>query len=367
MPLPRGIVDSSKHIYAFAKYDRTDTMTSNKLIAWWLLAIVAISIIMVVLGGLVRLTSSGLSMVEWHIVTGIIPPLSEADWQAAFEKYKQFPEFKLLNSSMQLSDYKFIYLMEYAHRMLGRFLGLFFGLPLLYFWRRKIIPKAHMPRYIGLFSLLVFQGIFGWYMVLSGLSSMPHVSHYRLTGHLLLALAFIGICFWTALSEFSQYPAVRTNGGSKKIERTFGALFLLLIVQLALGGLVAGLKAGLVSSTFPQMQNAWIPSTLWTLSPWYINFFENSFLIHFLHRWNGFILLFGVIVLLVLVSKDRLSAVLSGPMLIIILITLVQVMLGVLTILTQVPVPLASMHQTVAIFLFLGLLAAMHKMRYSSE
>ena len=249
-------------------------MTTNRQLAIWLLAVSALIVVLVVYGGWVRLTRSGLSIVEWNVVTGVVPPLSAADWESEFAKYRQTPEYQLVNYGMELDEFKFIYYMEFGHRLLGRIAGLLFVLPLLYFLCRRAIPRAHIPAYLGIGLLFALQGLVGWLMVKSGLDDRPQVSHLRLTLHLCCALALLAACLWQALGYLSSaseaWPVPRS------VRRLCAWLFAAICLQIAAGGLVAGLKAGHLSDTFPKMFGVWIPAGLWSMQPPLLNLLDNA-------------------------------------------------------------------------------------------
>lgn len=324
--------------------------------------ITALSAVMVVLGGIVRLTESGLSIVEWKLVTGIVPPLSEEAWAKEFSKYQQSPEYQKVNYGMSVQEFKFIFYMEYAHRMLGRLLGLAYFLPFLVFWRRGYFDRKELVR-LGLIALLmVLQGVFGWFMVKSGLVDVPRVSHYRLTGHLLLALLFLGLTMWTGLAWWNRNKAVVKHEVSATARRTTLALFALLIVQIALGGMVAGMRAGQVSNTFPKMAGVWVPDFIWSIQPWYVNFFENPFMVHFLHRWNAFIVVMLAVVALWLLRREVPTFSIQVALRVFAYLLGVQFFLGVLTIMLHVPIGLASTHQAVAVMLFMTLVYILHSL-----
>lgn len=329
---------------------------TNKSVAHWLFLTAALAGIMVVFGGLVRLTYSGLSMVEWHVVTGAIPPIGDAAWQEVFTKYKQSPEYQLVNAGMSLQEFKFIFLMEYGHRILGRIIGLIFIVPFLVFWRKKRITKSDLPVFAGIGFLLAFQGFFGWYMVRSGLIDQPQVSHFRLTGHLLLALAFLAACLWTGLYWLQKVQPLPAGRIAPKTRRLGVLLLAFLILQLALGGMVAGMRAGTVSHTFPTMEGSWIPPLLFSLQPGYKNLLENPILLHFLHRWNAFIVLLLAIFVYARLRREHVAMPVQRATFIVLNLTLIQAFLGVATILLHVPLVLASLHQAVALLLFVSVM-----------
>ena len=261
-------------------------MTTNRQLATWLLAVSALIVVLVVYGGWVRLTRSGLSIVEWNVVTGVVPPLSAAAWESEFAKYRQTPEYQLVNYGMGLDEFKFIYHMEFGHRLLGRLAGLLFVVPLLYFLCCRAIPRAHIPAYLGIGLLFALQGLVGWLMVKSGLDDRPQVSHLRLTLHLCCALALLAACLWQALGYLSS--AAEARPVPRTTRRLCAWLFAAICLQIAAGGLVAGLKAGYLSDTFPKMFGVWVPAGLWSMQPPLVNLLDNATTVHFQHRFFAF-------------------------------------------------------------------------------
>ncbi|MBL4788769.1 MAG: COX15/CtaA family protein, partial [Kordiimonadaceae bacterium] len=221
----------------------------HRLVANWLFFMAFAVFLMVIVGGATRLTESGLSMVNWNPVTGALPPLDEAAWQKEFSDYKTSPEYQIKNHGMSLEDFKGIFYWEWGHRLLGRLLGVFFFIPLVWFWARGQIPRGYKPKLVALFVLGGSQGLLGWYMVQSGLVNEPAVSHYRLTAHLMLALFIFAVLFWTALSLRRPDP-VR---GTRKFRILTFFVLVVAILQLTMGALVAGLKAGHIFNTWPLM------------------------------------------------------------------------------------------------------------------
>ena len=254
-------------------------MTTNRQLAVWLIAVSALIVVLVVYGGWVRLTRSGLSIVEWNVVTGVVPPLSAAAWENEFAKYRQTPEYQLVNYGMELDAFKFIYYMEFGHRLLGRLAGLLFVVPLIYFLCRRAIPRAHIPAYLGIGLLFALQGLVGWLMVKSGLDDRPQVSHLRLTLHLCCALALLAACLWQALGYLSS--AAEAQSVPRTTRRLCIWLFAAICLQIAGGGLVAGLKAGHLSDTFPKMFGVWVPASLWAMQPPLVNLLDNPTTVHF--------------------------------------------------------------------------------------
>ncbi len=302
---------------------------------------------MIAFGGLVRLTRSGLSIVEWNVITGIIPPLSENHWQSEFALYKQSPEYTKINFGMSLSDFKFIYHMEFWHRFFGRILGLIYLVPLILFLYKRCIPRKEIWRYSGIGLLFVLQGVIGWLMVKSGLEDRPSVSHIRLTLHLLGALALLTACLWSAFTHLLP-PRILISSRIRKMSKL---LLITLTLQIAAGGLVAGLKAGYVSNTFPLMFQELIPNGLLSLQPTVINLLDNPTTVHFQHRWFGFFIL-GISALIYWLGRRETSRLLRYATIAIFGLCLIQIFLGIFTVMSSVAISIASLHQIVAIALF---------------
>lgn len=320
---------------------------SNKTIGYWLLTISVLIFLMIAFGGLVRLTRSGLSIVEWNVITGIIPPLSENHWQSEFALYKQSPEYKKINFGMNLVDFKFIYHMEFWHRFFGRILGLFYLVPLSLFLYKRWIPRKEIWRYLGIGLLFVLQGVIGWLMVKSGLEDRPSVSHIRLTLHLLGALALLTACLWSAFTHLLP-PRILISSRIRKMSKL---LLITLTLQIAAGGLVAGLKAGYVSNTFPLMFQELIPNGLLSLQPTVINLLDNPTTVHFQHRWFGFFIL-GISALVYWLGRREISRLLRYATVAVFGLCLIQIFLGILTVMSSIAISIASLHQIVAIALF---------------
>jgi cytochrome c oxidase assembly protein subunit 15 len=318
-----------------------------RALARWLLAVAALVVTIVAVGGITRLTESGLSITEWKPVTGALPPLSEAQWQAEFAAYQRIGEYQQLNgpAGMTLADYKFIYFWEWLHRLLGRLIGLAFALPLAWFWIRKEVPAGYKPRLIALLALGGLQGVFGWYMVRSGLNAQAtDVSHFWLSIHLLTALITLAGLIWTALDllTLARDPAAlpaRLTGLSI-------AAGLILFVQLLLGAWVAGLNAGLASDTWPLMQGKLVPEADWSRGAgWALT--HDPYLLHFLHRWWAWVAVAALVVLARAVKRSG-----NRPASIAIHSAFgTQIVLGVATVLTAVALWLAVLHQLVGALL----------------
>jgi cytochrome c oxidase assembly protein subunit 15 len=316
-------------------------------IARWLLGVACLVIAMVVIGGITRLTESGLSITEWKPVTGAIPPLNEAQWQEEFANYQQIGEYQQVAgpAGMTLADYKFIYFWEWSHRLLGRLIGLAFALPLVWFWLRRAIPSGYKPRLVALLALGGLQGAFGWYMVRSGLNpEMTDVSHFWLSIHLLTALFTLAGLVWTAL----DLKRLATDPSAQPAALPLLAVIvsLILFVQLLLGAWVAGLNAGHASDEWPLMNGRLIPDL--TYPDGFIHaVLYNPILIHFLHRWWAWV---AVLALIVLARACKNAG--HRPASIAIHVTFgTQILLGIATVVTGVSLWLAVLHQLFGAFL----------------
>lgn len=314
-------------------------------LARWLFVVAAMVVAIVAVGGITRLTESGLSITEWKPVTGALPPLTEAQWQAAFEGYKRIPQYTEVNgpAGMTLADYKFIFFWEWVHRLLARLIGLAFALPLAWFWVKRAIPAGYKPRLVALLALGGLQGAVGWWMVSSGLTHDVKVSHFRLAAHLLVALATLGGLVWTALDLRAL-----ARGEARSRLTGFGALALiLLVIQLFFGALVAGLRAGYVASDWPLMNDSFVPAGIdWSRGAAHA-LLNDPFLIHFVHRWWAWIV---VAVLVVMGRKLRgrgerqASMAVHGAF-------GTQILLGIATVMTGVSLWIAVLHQLVGALL----------------
>lgn len=336
---------------------------NERQIAYWLLVLCLVVFIMLVIGGATRLTHSGLSMVEWDPLMGWIPPMGEAQWSETFAKYQQTPEFQQLNTEMDLEGFKGIFLLEYVHRVWGRLIGLFFLLPFLYFLVRGRIRRPLVPKLVTMFVLGGLQGVMGWYMVKSGLVDNPYVSQYRLTAHLLFAFAIVGYMLWVALGML--YPREDTRSSDQRGLRWLTAgIAALIVITVASGGLVAGLKAGFTYNTFPLMEGQFVPDGYGMLSPFYLNFFDNIAAVQFDHRWLAMatLIMIGYLYLMGLRHSDTSARARLGLLLLLVAVV-VQVVLGVSTLLLAVPTWLAVTHQGGAMVLFAVSLFALHALR----
>ena len=309
---------------------------------------------MVVVGGATRLTESGLSMVNWNPVTGVLPPLSETAWQEEFSDYKTSPEYQLKNAGMSLDDFKGIFYWEWGHRLLGRLIGLIFFVPLVWFWVKGRIPKGYKPRLVTLFFLGGLQGLLGWYMVMSGLVNEPAVSHYRLAAHLGLALFLFAVILWTALSLLNPKPV----GFSSGLKRLVHTAMLVLIVQLFMGALVAGLKAGHIFNTWPLMGGSFVPEGLMMMEPWWLNLLDNAITVQFDHRVGAYVLSGLIIAIFWGARREVLSVKIASHALLGTL--LLQMALGIIMLLKAVPVTWGTAHQGGGVLVLAALIYLMH-------
>lgn len=337
-------------MYEKAQYD-------HKVAAWLLFCAVVI-FGMIVLGGVTRLTGSGLSMVEWKPLMGIVPPLSEPAWQETFDKYRLFPEYQKVNRGMSLEDFKAIFMFEYLHRLLGRLIGVLFLLPLLYFaWRGAIRPGL-MPKLVLLFFLGGCQGVLGWYMVKSGLVDNPRVSHYRLTAHLGLAVAIYAYMLWLAFDLLFAAPT--TGETSRPCARWSRGLVGLVYLMILSGGLVAGNRAGFAYSTWPLMGDSFIPRGLYAGTPAWLDAFEDITTVQFNHRMFAYLLVVVISVYAALVYRSGAAGRARLAVTLLLLALAGQVVLGISTLLLHVPVSLAAAHQGGAIVLLTAALYSSH-------
>lgn len=334
--------------------------TRNRAIMNWLFIFAFIVAFLVVFGGFVRLTRSGLSITEWNPISGTVPPIGEQAWQEEFDKYQQTPEFIQINFNMDLEEYKFIFYMEWFHRFIARFAGLFYAIPVFYFLFTKKIPFQEFGIYFAMGMLFIAQAFAGWIMVASGLVDRPSVSHFNLTIHLMLAVTLFGLSLWTAFGHKYGFPAANEKAKWSLPSKLALVSFMLLVIQMAYGGMTAGLKAGHVSDTWPLMFGKLIPPNLF--NSW-INLVEVPQTIVFFHRWFAFVGLLAVpAVYYVAKKRNYPREILNGLLWLIGAVTL-QIMLGVLTILSYVNIVVALIHQANALLLFALGIYFIHRLR----
>ena len=332
----------------------------HKDIVRWLDISLCVLVLMVFIGGITRLTQSGLSMTEWKPITGIIPPTSLLQWQYEFDEYKKYPEFKNSNMKMTLTDYKKIYYWEYIHRLLGRLIGVLFLIPFTYFFIKQKINKILIKKLLFLFLMGGFQGFLGWYMVQSGLTSNPYISHYRLAIHLFFTFIIIGYIYWIRLSLVTIKEDKIIN--HKYFNRFINLILVIFFIQLVYGAFMAGLKAGKFWNTFPLIDGKLIPYNLFELKPLYVNFFENSKMVQFIHRYLGLSLM--IFIYLISFNLKELNLSLNLKCRNLVTIVTFQVFLGIITLISKVSIILALSHQFLAILLYLSLLNLKHSMRW---
>ncbi|MCC5905179.1 MAG: COX15/CtaA family protein [Balneolaceae bacterium] len=316
---------------------------------WYWSGAIMVFLIMII-GGITRLTGSGLSIVDWRPIMGVIPPLTESQWHDLFEQYKQFPEYQQLNRGMTLSDFQFIFFWEYVHRMAARALGLVFIVPFAWFVIKQKLNRTQIIRALVLLGLGLSQALLGWYMVQSGLVDIPQVSPYRLASHLMLAFIIFGCCVWFALDLKPKPTVPKKSSGELRI--WLNLFMVLLIIQIIWGAFVAGHHAGHVYNTFPKMHQYWLPPELWLMEPLFINFLENMVTVQWVHRVIGTFL--GLMVILIWLRTWQLNSrfVTKKWALSLFALLLIQYAVGVFTLIYHVPVWLGVLHQALAMILF---------------
>jgi cytochrome c oxidase assembly protein subunit 15 len=332
---------------------------SRRAVGIWLLAVAAIIACMVVVGGLTRLTGSGLSITQWDPIMGAIPPLNHAEWMDAFHKYQQIPQYIQEHAGMTLAGFKGIFWWEWSHRLLGRLLGVVFFLPFLWFSWRGAITRKEIPRMIVLFLLGGLQGFIGWWMVESGLEVRVSVSQYRLAIHLGTALILFGAILWTAF----EYLRPKIASAAAPFAKWALAFVGLVYFQMLLGAIVAGLHAGLIYNTWPSMDGQFIPDTAFFFKPWWINFTENAGLAQFDHRMVAYLVAISAFALWLRGKRARLAGLARTSGDLVLGVTGLQIILGILTLLHQVPEALAATHQFTAVALLASSLWHAYELR----
>ena len=334
--------------------------SQNRAVMRWLFVFAGIVAFLIVFGGFVRLTRSGLSITEWNPISGTIPPIGNAAWQEEFAKYQQTPEFQQINFNMTLEEYQYIFSIEWIHRFLARFAGLVYAIPVFYFLFTKKILLKDFGIYFAMGLLFIAQAFAGWIMVASGLVDRPSVSHFNLTIHLLLALALLGLSLWTALGHKYGFP-----DSGKKVKWSIPSKlalisFILLIIQITYGGMTAGLKAGHVSDTWPLMFGQLIPPNLFGSL---INIIETPQTIVFIHRWFAFAVLIGITVFYLTAHKQSNNIEIKNGLNWLLGLVIFQIVLGILTVLLHVQILIALTHQAGALALFTLMIYFMHRLR----
>ena len=328
----KSVIDENKNIY----------------ITYWLLLITVLVALMIVVGGLTRLTDSGLSITRWDIITGIVPPLTSNDWEKSFSLYKEIPEFKLINFSMTLDEFKIIYWWEYSHRIQGRLIGLFYLLPLFYFTFKKMIHKKSMISLYMILILILFQGFVGWYMVKSGLTEKTDVSHYRLSLHLTLAFIIFIMLFWNYLKSKKKHGI----DYHKKLPVYLPIIFsFIILVQISIGAFVSGLDAAQIYQTWPLMNYSYYPDDSSFKDLFTLQAFETPSLVQFIHRNLAYIIFLIFSYISIIIYRDKNFSYLKNSIILIFIILFLQIFLGILTIISGAQIIVASLHQLGSIFL----------------
>ena len=325
-----------------------DGVKVNKLFLFWLKGTLILVFSIIIIGGLTRLTNSGLSITEWELFSGIFPPLNETSWIDYFNQYKKIPQYKLLNFDMSLNEFKVIFYWEYVHRIFARLIGLFFLIPLIYFYFSKKIKKNYMNICYLVFLLIIFQGFIGWYMVKSGLVNDISVSHYRLSIHLVTAILIISILFWLIKNFSLNSNKIFFN--ISKMNLPFQILILLIFIQIIFGAFVSGLDAGKIYQTWPMMDKNYFPDDIFTKNLKTLLDFENHSLVQFYHRNTAYLLILYVLFLTLFIYKRRLVN-LYKPLNILLFFLISQVILGIYTLVSGLNIYLASIHQITGVLL----------------
>jgi heme a synthase len=336
----------------------TRSASNERAIASWLLICCAMIFFMVVIGGITRLTESGLSITQWHPIEGVLPPLSEAQWENAFVRYKAIPQYEAVHPDMDLAQFKHIYFWEYFHRLWGRLIGAAFLLPFLYFLLRGRIARPLVPKLAGLFVLGGLQGLLGWYMVMSGLETRIEVSQYRLAAHLGMAVVIYLAMLWVALDLLAR-PEVAPRG----LRRGASLALALVFITMVAGAFVAGTRAGYIDNTFPLMEGHLVPPGYWHLAPWWRNWFENLAAVQFDHRVLAITTWLAIALLWAASLRARLSPLRHGLFHALFFFACLQVALGISTLLLVVALPVAVAHQAGAMLLITAALVARHALR----
>jgi cytochrome c oxidase assembly protein subunit 15 len=329
----------------------------HRAVSCWLLACALLVVMMVLVGGYTRLSGSGLSITTWRPIHGTLPPLNQTEWQEEFDAYRASPQYQKINKGMSMEEFRAIFWPEYLHRLLGRVVGLAFFIPYLFFLMRKSLSRPFAWRLAGIFALGGLQGLMGWLMVKSGLVDMPRVSHIRLAAHLGLALTILSFILWAWLDITQPKRSSTTNNTAP---RWYKIWFSFMCLQIVLGAFMAGLHAGLIYNTYPTMNGQWIPDGLFSMSPIYINFFENITMVQFMHRKLALVVAFGFLFWWFCHRAYVRHLMLVKACAAVALTIAVQFALGVFTLLHQSPLALALTHQMVAVVLLMLAVVLLH-------
>ncbi len=342
--------------------------TQQRPVMYWIFAFSAFAMFLVVFGGFVRLTRSGLSIVEWNPVSGAVPPLNQQAWETEFAKYQLTPEFKLVNYSMTLEQYKQIYTVEWLHRIFARIAGFVFAIPFFYFVFKKTIPWSEVGFYVLMGVLFLAQAILGWAMVASGLVDRPSVSHFLLTGHLFLALTLIGLSLWTAVGHLYGFQPGEARSHWSAASRSVLIALVALLIQIAYGGFTSGLKAGYLSDTWPLISGKLVPPNLLSqFQPAIANVINNPMTVLFIHRWWAFGVLIVVGVVYWIVHSREMPMDVEMAVNLIVALVLIQIVLGISILISHVQIGIALLHQANALALFVTTIYLLHRLRAADQ
>lgn len=336
---------SQPSLLALAATSRNKIEADRRAVRIWLYVVLLVLFVLFIVGGATRLTDSGLSITEWKPIHGVIPPLSEAEWQEELELYRQIPQYQQINKGMSLDEFKTIFWWEWAHRLIARLVGVIMAVPLAFFWLTGRLESRLKPRLLGLLALGGFQGFIGWWMVASGLTERVSVSQYRLATHLTLACIIFASVMWVArgLAPHSQGPA---GQGTRRLA---GVMALLVLFQIYLGALVAGLDAGMAYNTWPLMDGSLVPGDLFLQQPWWINLFENPKTVQFVHRLGAYLVLLVAVWHAVGARRAEPCSTHANRALVLLGLILCQAMLGITALVLVVPFGWALVHHGFAI------------------
>ena len=340
-------------------------MKVDKYIISWLNLSIVVVFLMIFIGGITRLTDSGLSMTSWKPITGVLPPLNEVDWQNSFNEYKKFPEYKHYNLNMNLSEYKMIYFWEYIHRLLGRFIGLLFIIPFTLFYFKDYFNKEYLYKFFFLFILGGLQGFMGWYMVKSGLVDNPDISHIRLSMHLLLAMFIISYIYWMKMSLLNKYDVTIKN--YHYYNSFINVVIFFVVLQFIYGAFSAGLKAGHFWNEYPFINGSYFPPKILEYEPIWYNFIYNSKTIQIVHRNLAVLVVLLISVFSFLFLSVNKNSTIYNNIISLNLIIFLQFVLGVLTLISGSSIVFALVHQFFAVLTILLILKLKHSLRYTNE
>ncbi|XP_076104618.1 heme A synthase COX15-like [Mytilus galloprovincialis] len=370
LPLSR-LIQPLRQTTTISKTNPEIPLRAQKIVGGWLIGCAGMCFGAVILGGVTRLTESGLSMVDWRLLKDMKPPQNLQEWEEEFEKYKQFPEYKYVNAQheMSLSDFKFIFYMEYGHRMWGRLIGLAFLLPGAYFLKKGWISKGMKPRMLALTALLGFQGFLGWYMVKSGLeekqkeTDIPRVSQYRLASHLGSAFILYSLFLWSGFTHFLPYNKIEFTKEMRRIKGMAHGMKALIFITAISGAFVAGLDAGLTYNSWPKMADRWIPTDMWNIDPKWKNIFENPTFVQFNHRHLAESTVLLIAGFWWMCRKAPLPPRARMAVNALLAMSIIQASLGITTLLTYVPTPVAATHQSGSLVLLSIAVWLTHELR----